>query len=242
MKCTLPALQAVMFNQQDIENKIKLSAWWHKAGLTIDCHYCNTSGVMLTHHLQSVCNNIDTIFKQPETGFYGALFALLNQLEIDKAAIKDELKIVALLHDIGKIADDKSQVIPHPLTGKPAHKRHGVVSLVAAIEILANDLEDLPPQRNHIYRTIELHDMSYGLYREHQASSATPPFERWNYINNKIDRRPAVGLLYLLIFKLADIHGHANIADVLWFYNSVKENYFNPLKINLPVPAETDIR
>ena len=53
---------------------------------------------------------------------------------------------------------------------------------------------------------------------------------------------PAAGLLYLLVFKLADIHGHDNIADVLWFYHAAKENYFTQLHIELPVPDESDIR
>jgi hypothetical protein len=146
------------------------------------------------------------------------------------------------LHDIGKTEEDKTLVIPHPLTGKPAHKRHGLVSLIAAMEILETDLAFLHLSRNHIYRTIELHDMSYGLFREHQNTRIVPPYSRWTSINNKIHTQPAAGLLYLLIFKLADIHGHANISDVLWFYNTAKESYFNKLQIDLPIPVESDIR
>lgn len=231
-----------MFNLQQIETKIKQSAWWQKAATTIDCHHCNTSGIMLTHHLQSVYENIDAIFKQPAEGFYGKLFFLLQQLNLDKKNIQDELRIVALLHDIGKIDEDKTLIIPHPITGKPAHKRHGIVSMMAAIEILANNLAPLDATCRHIYRTVELHDMSYGLYRENQTTKDIPTYDRWVNINNKIDAQPAAGLMYLLIFKLADIHGHANINDVLWFYNTVKENYFNQLQIELPVPAEGDIR
>ena len=111
-----------MFNLQSIENKIKQSRWWQKAAVTVDSHHCNTSGIMLTHHLQQVYDNIDAIFCQPEIGFYGRLFNLLRQLSIDKTALEKELKIVALLHDIGKTEEDKSIIISHPLTGKPAHK------------------------------------------------------------------------------------------------------------------------
>lgn len=227
---------------QHLEDKIKSSTWWLKADAAFDSHYSNDSGVMLTHHLQAVYDNVSTIFKQPSSGFYGKLFNLLNQLQIDKDEVDAELKVVALLHDIGKIAEDKSKIIPHPLTGKPAHKRHGLVGLMAAMEILADDIALPDDKRSRIYRTVELHDISYGLFREYQSINIIPTYERWAYINDKIHPAPGLGLLYLLIFKLADIHGHANIADVLWFYNTVNENYFSKIDIELPIPDEADIR
>jgi len=231
-----------MFDPKQIEEKIKQSDWWQKASITVDSHYCNASGVMLTHHLQKVHDNVEAIFRQAATGFYGHLFSLLEQLNIAKEELKSELKIVALLHDIGKTAEDKSMLIPHPLTGKPVHKRHGLVSLMAAMEIAGPYLETLEARRAHIYRTIELHDMSYGLFREHQETHIIPPYNTWTAINHKIHSLPAVGLLYLLVFKLADIHGHDNIADVVWFYRAAKENYFAQLHIDLPIPEESDIR
>lgn len=225
-----------------IEAHIKESAWWQQAAKTIDNHHSNSSGVMLTHHLQQVYLNIAAIFQQPETGFYGELFALLAPLQLNKLTMLTDLKIVALLHDIGKTREDKSILIPHPLTGKQAHKRHGLVSLIASMEILGQDLANYPERRDCIYRTIELHDISYGLFREFNATGDIPQTEHWNHINNKIHTVPAAGILYLLIFKLADIHGHANINDVLWFFNTAKENYFNQLHIDLPIPTEADIR
>ncbi|MBL0355924.1 MAG: hypothetical protein IPP72_03135 [Chitinophagaceae bacterium] len=231
-----------MLNLQAIETKIKKSAWWQKADTTADRHESNTSNVMLTDHLQAVYDNVENIFQQPASGFYGSLFSLLHQLELDKDELQYELKIIALLHDIGKTEEDKSVVIPHPLTGKPAHKRHGLVGLMAAMEILADELVLMPERLNRIYRTVELHDISYGLFREYQVANIIPNYERWTYINNKVHTLPAAGLLYLLIFKLADIHGHANITDVLWFYHTVKHNYFDKLQIDLPIPGEKDIR
>ncbi|MEO6548603.1 MAG: hypothetical protein ABIN94_11410 [Ferruginibacter sp.] len=231
-----------MFNPGQIEEKIRQSAWWQQAASTIDCHHSNTSGIMLTDHLQNVYQNVEVIFSKPETGFYGALFALVRQLNLNKNDLNDELKVIALLHDIGKTDEDKTVIIPHPLTGKPAHKRHGIVSLVAAMEILATDFTAMPEKINCIYRTIELHDISYGLYREYCTSAVIPPYSRWAKINNKIHISAAAGLIYLLIFKLADIHGHAIITDVLWFYQTVKTSYFDVLGIELPIPAESDIR
>jgi|GEM_PF-1408044 len=231
-----------MFNLEQIENKITQSGWWQKAAHTVDCHYSNTSGVMLSHHLEMVYHNIGLVFEQPETGFYGNLFDLVRQLKINKEEIRNELKVIALLHDIGKTEEDKSMVISHPITGKPAHKRHGLVGLMAAMEILGPDFESIPVMKKHIYRTIELHDISYGLFREYKANSDIPGYDRWSYINNKINSSPAAGLIYLLIFKLADIHGHDDIHDVLWFYHTVKANYFDILNIELPIPTEADIR
>lgn len=231
-----------MMNLRQLENKIKASSWWQKAAATTDSHYSNESGVMLTHHLLAVHENVMAIFRKTDSNFYNDLFSLLQQSQLDKAEVEEELKIIALLHDIGKIGEDKTLVIPHPLTGKPAHKRHGLVSLMATMEILAGDLAGTPAKRNRIYRTVELHDISYGLFREYKTIRIIPAYERWAYINNKIHPVPATGLLYLLIFKLADIHGHANIADVLWFYNTVNENYFRNLNVQLPIPGEQDIR
>ncbi len=235
-------MDIISFDSQLLETKIRRSHWWVKASNTVDNHYLNGSGIMLTHHLEAVCHNIENIFRQPATGFYGQLFAILHLLNLDVKQVKKELRIVSLLHDIGKPAEDKCQIIPHPLTGKPAHMRHGLVSLMAAMEIIGTDLIPFPRQQNNIYRTIELHDMSYGLYREFTATGIKPPTERLQHISNKINLKPSAGMVYLLIFKLADIHGHENVSDVIWFYNVVKENYFNQLQIELPIPEEKDIR
>jgi hypothetical protein len=231
-----------MFNLQHLENKILQSHWWTTATNTVDSHYSNNSGIMLTHHLLAVHANIETIFNQPSNGFYGKMLALLDQLQLNKEEVKEELKLTALLHDIGKPQEDKSLIIPHPLTGKPAHKRHGLVGLMAAMDIIGTDLVHVPEKRLRIYRTVELHDMSYGLFREYVATGEVPKNERWNYIDNKIHTLTGGGLLYLLIFKLADIHGHANIGDVTWFYRTVKEHYFKQLQFELPIPTEADIR
>lgn len=235
-------MQPLSFNCKHLEHKIRQSHWWSKAAATIDSHYSNTSGVMLTHHLEAVYENVELIFKQPETGFIGELFELLRCLKLHKEQVLQELKIVALLHDIGKTEQDKSQVIPHPITGKSAHLRHGIVGLMAAMEIIGEDLIPFPQQQTSIYRSVELHDVSYGLYREFLQKGSMPTTEQLIKINHKIHPASGAGLLYLLIFKLADIHGHANVGDVIWFYNIAQHRYFNSLNIQLPIPTEKDIR
>lgn len=232
----------ISINFNLLEQNIKASNWWAKASHTIDSHYTNTSNVMLTHHLEAVHSNLIEIFKQPETGFIGKLFTLAKHLNLHKEQLLNELKIVALLHDLGKTEEDKSQIIPHPITGKPAHLRHGLVSLMASMEIIGATIIAFPQQQNSIYRAVELHDMSYGLYRDFLQKNSLPSTERLQKINDKIHPKEGAGLMYLLLFKLADIHGHANLGDVIWFYNIANEIYFQKLGLELPIPNEKDIR
>ena len=234
--------QQTMIDLAFLEQKILSSKWWDLAMVTPDSHYSNKSGVMLSHHLEAVYENIEHIFAKRNIGFYARLFNLLPKLDIKKDEIREDLLLVALLHDIGKPREDKSHVIAHPLTGKPAHKRHGLVALIAAIEILGPFLSHSPERKNRIFRTIELHDISYGLFREYMITGFFPQDEKWNAINDKIHSLNGAGIFYLLLFKLADVHGHANISDVTWFYNAVKQYYLKELKLELPVPVEADIR
>ena len=229
------------FNITVLEEKIRLSNWWSMARSMPDSHYHKNSGIMLTDHLEAVYDNVEDIFSRPETGFYGRLFDLLRNMKMNKARVKDELKIVSLLHDIGKTKEDKTQVIPHPLTGKPAHLRHGIVGLMATMEIIGADLIPFPQQQKNIYRTVELHDISYGLFREFNVTGNIPQKDKLHYIGNKIHEIPSIGLLYLLIFKLADTHGHDNLTDIIWFYHVAQERHFSHLNIHLPVPDVKDI-
>ena len=229
------------FNITVLEEKIKLSNWWSMARSMPDSHYHKNSGIMLTDHLEAVYDNVEDIFSRPEAGFYGRLFDLLRNMKMNKARVKDELKIVSLLHDIGKTKEDKTQVIPHPLTGKPAHLRHGIVGLMATMEIIGADLIPFPQQQKNIYRTVELHDISYGLFREFNVTGNIPQKDKLHYIGNKIHEIPSIGLLYLLIFKLADTHGHDNLTDIIWFYHVAQERHFSHLNMHLPVPDVKDI-
>jgi len=224
-----------------LEEKIKQSAWWQKANVTVDSHYDNTSGIMLSHHLLAVHYNVAIVFQHQNNTFYNRLFELLNYFGLTKETAEAELKLIALLHDLGKLEEDKSIIIPHPITGKPAHKRHGLVSMMMATSILEKDLNDDEAARTRILRTVELHDMSYGLFREFKQTGQLPLAERWKRINDKINPTPGAGILYLLLFKLADTHGHLNIEDVVWFYHTVKEAYYQDLHIDLPLPTEEDV-
>src|SRR5688500_11512064 len=96
-----------------LEDIIKQSEWWKQATITPDSHYSNISGVMLSHHLVAVHENVRHIFTRRNDEFYKKLFALLEDLNIERNEVRDELLLVALLHDIGKPKEDKSQVIAH---------------------------------------------------------------------------------------------------------------------------------
>lgn len=225
-----------------LSDKIRQTNWWAKAINCKDRHHDEESGIMLSDHLNAVACLIDKIFSNTKSLFISDLLSLLKIFQLDKQKMQQELHIVALLHDIGKTADDKTTLIEHPLTGKKVAKRHPVVGVRAAIDILGPEtiLSDIDKIR--IYHLIDEHDNSYSLYRQFRKTGIEPKFKSWENLNNKIDNRKGVGIFYLLIFKLADVDGHESVEDVIWFFETVKSNYFGPLGISLPMPNENDIR
>lgn len=228
--------------EEAVLQKIRRSVWWRRASTCIDPHYSNTSGVMLVDHLSAVTGNVERIFTARHLSFLCRLFLVVEAMGLSKEKMRRELKIAAMLHDIGKTEDDKSVTMPHPLDGHLTIKRHSVVGLFAARDIFHHcDLlsED---EKALIYSVIEEHDVPYGLFREYKQQRLRPTFERWQQLDEKISSQPGVGLMYLLLFKLADVHGHCNIEDVIWFFDAVSQTYFRPLGYTLPVPRESDIR
>lgn len=223
-------------------DKIIQSGWWSRASGYADSHYSNNSDIMLVDHLMAVTENIDAFFNRPFFGFHAEMLTALDSMNIDRDSIQKELKLISLLHDIGKVEDDKMLYIIHPLDHELVLKRHTVVSVRAAIEILGMDKDLDPDEKSRIYWAIEQHDISYGLYKQFLSTGFSPGFETWKTLNDKINTADGAGLMYLLIFKLADIHGHANIGDVIWFYKTVQQNYFAPLGLYLPIPVEDDMR
>lgn len=225
-----------------ILEKIRRSDWWTKATAYHDRHYEVSDGIMLSDHLNAVAACIEKIFES-KTPFSTALLALLDKFGIDRQQVKHELEIVALLHDIGKTEDDKKLQVEHPLRKNiMVPKRHPIVGMMAAIELLNDDASLSDEDKQRIYHLIEEHDSPYGFYRQFESSGKAPKFKSWQKLNDKVDTREGVGLLYLLIFKLADIDGHEKVEDVMWFFRKAKSNYFKELNMELPVPEESDIR
>jgi hypothetical protein len=228
--------------EEAVLQKIRRSVWWRRASTCVDPHYSNTSGVMLVDHLTAVTDNVERIFTARHLSFLCRLFLVVEEMGLSKEKIREELKIAALLHDIGKTEDDKSITMPHPLDGHLTIKRHSVVGVFAAKEILQHCDLLSDEQKATIYSVIEEHDVPYGLFREYKQQRKRPTFERWQELNEKVSNQPGVGLVYLLLFKLADVHGHCNIEDVIWFFESASQTYFRALGLQLPIPRESDIR
>src|SRR5688500_18987961 len=131
-------------------DKIRQTDWWTKASNYKDRHYDASSGIMLSDHLNSVSASIDKIFSNG-TQFISDLFSLFKTFNLDKEKVRYELHIVALLHDIGKTEDDKTQKIEHPLKKELVSKRHPVIGVQAAIEILGSDTTLSDTDKTKIY-------------------------------------------------------------------------------------------
>ncbi|MEI6946222.1 hypothetical protein V9K67_03400 [Paraflavisolibacter sp. H34] len=225
-----------------LSEKIRQSSWWVRAGHCVDSHFSAASGVMLADHLNAVTAKTRKIFSNRQSPFLAELFGLFPLLGMDKAQVREELKLVSLLHDLGKIEDDKTKLVLHPVHKYLTCKQHAIVSVFAAMDILGDEPSLSAGEKRRIYALIEEHDVSYGLYKEWRQTGQMPSFARWRELNDKISDREGVGLLYLLVFKLADTHGHRCIFDVVWFFNAVKTHYFDLLGLNLPLPQASDIR
>jgi hypothetical protein len=224
-----------------VGEKIRQSDWWTKATAYHDRHYEVSDGIMLSDHLNAVAQCIEKIFDS-NTPFHSSLLAVVDKFGLDRQQVKHELEIVALLHDIGKTEDDKKLQVEHPLKKVMVPKRHPIVGMLAAIELLNDDPLLTETGKLRIYHLVEEHDSPYAFYRQFETTGTIPKFKSWKKLNDKIDEREGVGLLYLLIFKLADIDGHEKVEDVMWFFRKAKKNYYNELDIELPVPEEGDIR
>ena len=221
---------------------IHRSVWWRRACTCVDPHYSNTSGIMLVDHLNAVCANVEALFTVRSSPFLTNLFAFSESLGLAKAHLQQTLRLVALLHDIGKTEDDKSVVIPHPLHGHPVHKRHSVVGVYAAKDIYHHSAILSAEEKHLLYAVIEEHDVSYGLFKESKRLCTLPTFVRWQALNQKVSPVAGAGLLYLLLFKLADTHGHCDLEDVNWFFEQTAQAYFKPLGLQLPLPRITDVQ
>jgi len=163
-------------------------------------------------------------------------------LGLDKQKTWYELKVVSLLHDIGKPEEEKPAMMEHPLNKELVSRRHPVLGVQAAMEILATDPTFSDIEKTRIYHLINEHDTPFSMYKQFQKNNIEPAFKTLKKLNDKIDAEAGAGLLYLLIFKLADIDGHKIVDDVTWFFTIAKQNYFDKLGLDLPVPGESDIR
>ncbi len=224
----------------NIETTIKSSDWWRQAQAMQDRHYHSLPGVMLADHLEQTMRNLTSILSinnslpfvvQLQSAMISAGLTLKWALQI--------LAPVALLHDIGKTKEEKRVEGKHFLTGKIVKMRHAGIGVIAAQEILPSMFDG----REVILALIEEHDTPYLWFIQHQKNGQIPSAKSWARLDRKIDSRAdGTGLILLCLFKLADIDGHENVDDVLWFIEQANGNYLRGKGKWLSVPDQEAIR
>jgi hypothetical protein len=225
--------------------KIYLSGWWAKAKLYPDRHFPIESGLMLSNHLVSVMNNSVRIFNpEPDNDFYEQLYVYLLDTSFDLSRCKEILEVVSLLHDINKPQDNKEEEIEHPIKKTLVKKRHPVLGVCSAIEILNEQSDFTEDEKLIIYNLIDEHDTPFSWFKQFEKTKIIPEFKSWKKLDNKIapTRNDNLGIILLALFKLADIDGHESLADMLWFFEQLNEKYLNQLGKPMPIPTENDMR
>jgi hypothetical protein len=224
----------------NVEAAIRSSQWWQAAAAMHDRHRPPDTGFSVADHLEAVLANLRQLLAAaPPEGFRRDLAVALAAMGLVPAEVLDVLTPVALLHDIGKPADDKRALMDHPLTGKPVAQRHPVLGLVAGLEILPAGF----PRRDTILALVEEHDTPYAWFRQFRAGGQLPGRKAWGRLDEKVAGKPdGTGIALLAVFKAADIDGHDDTADVPWFIEQANAAYLAPLGRPLPVPGEVDLR
>ena len=223
----------------DVEKAIRDSDWWRRASEMADRHCPPETDMTLADHLTAVHDNLRWLAVPTEGEQYRSrLLQSLRGEGFDPADLLDMLTPVALLHDIGKCDEDKEQEVKHPLTGKNVPRRHPVVGVIAAMQILPQDLL----RREMVLALISEHDTPYSWYVQYKRSGAAPSAKAWARLDRKIDsREDGTGILMLTLFKLADIDGHQDVEDACWFVEMANYAYLHGKGNWLPVPTAQDI-
>lgn len=199
---------------------------------------------MLTDHLSAVLSNTEKIFShEPVNRFYEEmyLFMLDSGLNIERS--RYILQVVSLLHDIAKPIDNKSEMIEHPFRKTMVSKRHQVLGVITALELLA-DQDDLSDEEKRlICQLIDEHDTPYSWYRQFERNKVIPEFKSWKKLDEKMMAGEDYhGIIMLALFKMADIHGHESVNDVTWFADNLNKKYLSQSGKYIPVPDPEHIR
>lgn len=222
-------------DNMDLQIAIRDSEWWRQAKAMPDRHYDESAGISLADHLEAVLRNLRLL--RPFGGrheYFAQLQVTLEMAGLDPESLYSLLTPVALLHDIGKTREVIGEEGEHPLTGEIVRMRHPVLGLVAALELLPADL----PWRETILALIEEHSTPYAWFNEFRKTQQVPKPKSWSKLDRKLDPRDdGTGLIMLSLFKLADIDGHEDVADVSWFIENANENCLREKGKLLPVPT-----
>ena len=220
--------------------KIRQSEWWTEAQEMPDRHYDPSEGVSLADHLEAVSENLGFLVQPGEFDpFFAQLIGAMQAAGQDPALAAQILEPVALLHDIGKVREDKKATGDHPISGKQVKLRHPVMGLIAGLELLPEGLE----YRDTVLALVEEHDTPFSWYMNFVNSGQAPKKKSWAKLDRSIDpKEDGSGIILLAVFKLADIDGHESVDDVSWFFDQANITYLMEKGKWLPVPNEEAIR
>ena len=217
----------------DLEKSIFGSPWWAAAEQMADRHYPPGAGVTVADHLLSVHEMVCLLLQSATDDHY--LCELRHRLDIagDRAMIARDLRLVALLHDIGKPRESKREWVVHPLTGKRVAGRHPAIGAVAALELIPETCRG----RALIVALVAKHSTGWSWFRQWTCSQQLPSKKAWQRLDQALPVAEAgLGVVHLVLFKLADIDGHADIQDVPWFVERANQGLLDDLGLSLPVP------
>jgi hypothetical protein len=102
------------------EAAIRSSRWWQAAQAMHDRHRPDDTRFSVADHLEAVLANLRRLLApDPPPGFRRDLAVALTAIGLAPAGVLAVLTPVALLHDVGKPAEDREAQTSHPLTGRP---------------------------------------------------------------------------------------------------------------------------
>ena len=101
-----------------IESDIMSFAQRQRASKTHDRHFSESEDVVLTDHLIQVKETCINLLSKLDSDFQLELHIAIENSGLSLDCLKSILIPVALLHDIGKVEDNKALEIIHPVSGK----------------------------------------------------------------------------------------------------------------------------
>ena len=222
-----------------LDRLIQCSEWWRRATQAHDGHFPDSQDVTLADHLEATaCNIHRLLIDEPSFLFAADLRKALVDLNLQINEAIAILYPVALLHDIGKLIEAKGSVISHPITRKPVEARHPVLGLQALQELLPQDT----PHWNTIAAVIEQHDTPHRWYKQYEKTGVIPTERAWLKLGRKINAPDQLmGLALLAVFDAADVHGHYDLGDVVWFFEKLNAVVLRKRSKWLPVPTDEDL-
>ncbi len=218
----------------DLENNILASSWWAAAERTADRHGLSGAGATVADHLLAVHRMVELLLQSDDAvdPYVGELRRRLDGAGVP-ATVAADLRIVALLHDIGKPREDKQETTVHPLSGKRVPRRHPVVGAGAALELIPDSFS----RKDLIAALVAKHGTGWSWYRQWASSGQVPSRKAWRRLDRGLPAgREGLGVVHLVLFKLADVDGHVDLQDVRWFVRRANQALLDDLDLSLPVP------